>query len=32
VGSLARGKRADILLLSPDYFVRRVFVGGYALR
>ncbi|MBQ9083778.1 MAG: N-acetylglucosamine-6-phosphate deacetylase [Clostridia bacterium] len=32
VGSLARGKRADILLLSPDYFVRRVFVGGRALR
>lgn len=32
VGSLARGKRADIVLLTPDYFVRRVFVGGRALR
>lgn len=28
IGSLARGKRADVLVLSRDLRVRRVFVGG----
>lgn len=28
IGSLARGKRADVLLLDGDLAVRRVFIGG----
>jgi N-acetylglucosamine-6-phosphate deacetylase len=28
IGSLARGKRADVLVLSRDLRVRRVFIGG----
>ena len=28
IGSLARGKRADVLVLSRELHVRRVFVGG----
>jgi N-acetylglucosamine-6-phosphate deacetylase len=27
-GSLAPGKRADVVVLDPDLGIRRVFIGG----